>query len=275
MKSIMSNTPKRAQAPKPAWATASERIKWLVETKFKGNRSALAKAIGFSHTIVGRVAAGATPGRRLLEAVVRHLYVNPVWLERGEGQPLPDGHADGERRLPVATAARPGPPLSHQHLLEGWLLVPEVVPSPSVYWLALQGDQPIVAQPSTGFRGGDLLLMETDPAKFPKESSLIGDVCVVRGGEGGSRLRLATLDRRGGGFDDEDPHIEADYHDAVKTPGMVVENVYRHFPNGQVQHFQTSRPPGRGAGPAAEPLIPTVRYTDIVAVWLRILRRRG
>lgn len=271
----MSNSRKRTQAPKPAWGTAPERIKWLVETKFEGNRSAMAKAIGFSHTIVGRVAAGTEPGRRFLEAVTKHLHVNAAWLERGEGQPFPDDHADEDRGIPVANVPLPGPPMSYQPLLEGWLVVPEVVPSPSVYWLALQREQAVVAQPSTGFRGGDLLLMETDPAKFPEESDLFGDLCVVRGGEGGSQLRLATVEHRGGGFDDEAPHIEADYHDVVKTPQTVVENVYRHFPNGDVQHFQHRRLPGRGEGAAVEPFVPTIRYTDIVSVWLRILRRRG
>src|SRR4051794_34824800 len=92
----------------PAWETASERIKWLVETRFDDNRSAMAMAIGFSHAIVGRVVAGTKPGRRFLEAVVRQLHVNPAWLERGEGQPFSED-GSGDRGIPMTNMLLPGP----------------------------------------------------------------------------------------------------------------------------------------------------------------------
>jgi hypothetical protein len=270
----MSKSRDKQKAPNPAWGTAAARIKWLVEARFGGNRSALAKAVGFSHTIVGRVVAGAKPGRHLLDAVVTRLGVDRDWLDSGEGQPFPPERADGDRGIPVAKSPLPGPPLSHQPLLEGWIVVPEIVPSPTLYWLALKRGQPIVAKSSSGFRAGDLLLMETDPAKFPREADLFGDLCVVQAGGGGSVLRLATVEYRGwGGPDDEPAHIEADYHDAAKADQTVIEHVYRHYPNGDIRHSQNRRPPGRGEAPAAEPSAPTIRYTDIVSVWRRILRR--
>lgn len=269
----MSKTRKFERAAEPAWGTASERIKWLVETRFDDNRSAMAKAIGFSHAIVGRVVAGTKPGRRFLEAVVRQLHVNPTWLEWGEGQPFSEvGSAD--RGIPVSNMLLSGPPAAHQSVVLEWLTVPEVVPSPSAYWLALKSSQPIVRRPASGFRTDDHLLMETDPAKFPKETALYEDLCVVRGGAGGSALRLATVEHRGGvGFDDEDPHIEADYHAATNVDQTVVENVYRHLPNGDVRHVQHRRLPGRGEGLGIETFPPVIRYADIVSVWLKILRR--
>src|SRR5262249_5352380 len=158
------------------WATMKGRIGWLVKTRFGGNRSKMAKAIGFSHTIIANVTRDddpKTPGRRLLEAITSRLGVDPVWLQTGAGQPFPReveaGTGGAAPRVPPP--GPPGPPLDHQALISGdWAELPEVVASPTTYWLALMSSQPIVQQQSSGFRPGDHLLMETDPAKFPRET---------------------------------------------------------------------------------------------------------
>ena len=272
----MSKSRKQERSTAPHWGTAPERIKWLVETRFNGNRSAMAKAIGFSHAIVGRVVAGAQPGRRLLEAVAKQLHVNAAWLERGEGQPFPHDQVEENRGIPMTNVLLPGPPSAHQDMITGgWVTVPEIVASPSVYWLALQSTQSVVMKPSSGFRTGDHLLMETDPARFPKEDRLIGDVCVVRDGAGGAQLKLAAIEYRSASAETGDSRLEADYFDAADPDQTVVEDVYRRFPDGLVQHFQRSlkQEARRYAMRVMDPLLPVIRYTDIVSVWLKILRR--
>jgi hypothetical protein len=273
----MSKPRKADRVTEPAWGTASERIKWLVERKFDGNRSALAKAIGFSHAIVGRVVAGTKPGRRFLEAVVRHLHVNPSWMEHGEGQPFSEVGGD-DRGIPVTNVLLPGPPAAHQSMVLEWLAVSEVVQSPSVYWLVLKSSQPVAKGPSSGFRTGDQLLMETDPTKFPKESELSNDLCVVRGGTGDTDLKLATITHYKASVDDGPARLEADYHDTAKRGSedqTVVESVYRHHPNGDIEHFQRryTRVPDRGDRLGMEPGLPLIRYSDIIAVWRKLLRR--
>src|SRR5947209_10271760 len=81
--------PAAADAPTPApdWSTPSARVKWLLDSRFRGNRSAFAEAVGVSHTLIGKVAAGQAPGRKLLTAIAQSLSVNPAWLLTGEGQP--------------------------------------------------------------------------------------------------------------------------------------------------------------------------------------------
>jgi hypothetical protein len=250
----------------------------LVETRFDGNRSALARAIGFSHAMISRVVAGTKPGRRLLAAVANHLHVNPAWLAKGQGQPFPEEAAGGPG-IPVTNILLPGPPAAHQAMLTGWLTVPEVVESSTAFWLVLKSSQPIVRRPSSGFRTGDQLLMETDPFKFPREADMRDDLCVVRG-EGGADLRLAAVSYYAASMDSGPARLEADYYDAAPPEAAdqsVVENVYRHHPDGVVEHFQRhhTHVPGWTLRPVLEPDLSQIRYTDVVAVWLKILRREG
>jgi hypothetical protein len=273
----MSKSRRTGSAPNPEWATIHSRVAWLVRTRFKNSRSALAKAIGFSHTIVAEVAKDRVPGPRLIDAIVTRLHVDRAWLEHGEGSPFArHDEALTGRGIPMTNVLLPGPPSAHREMITGgWVTVPEIVASPSVYWLALQSTQPVVKKSSSEFRTGDHLLMETDPAKFPKEDRLWGEVCVVRDGAGGSQLKLAAIEYRSASEDTGDPRLEADYFDAADPDQTVVEDVYRRFPDGLVQHFQRrlKQEGRRSAMRVMDPLLPVIRYTDIVSVWLKILRR--
>src|SRR5262249_48887045 len=111
---IMSTS--RKHVANPAWATISKRVEWLVSARLGGKKSAMAKAIGFSHTIVAKVIDGKVePGPRLKDAIISKLHVNPVWLETGEGQPFPD--SDVDRGIPVTNVLLPGSPLSNQQFI--------------------------------------------------------------------------------------------------------------------------------------------------------------
>src|SRR5262245_13871744 len=122
-----------AATPAPDWSTPAARVAWLLETRFRGNRSAFAEAVDVSHTLIGKVAAGQAPGRKLLTAIVQSLPVNPAWLLTGEGQPyLAPPDLGGRRGLPLSRNLLPGPPLAHQELLSGdWVEVPSPLFAPS------------------------------------------------------------------------------------------------------------------------------------------------
>jgi hypothetical protein len=276
--------PADASTPAPDWSTPADRVKWLLETRFRGNRSAFAEAVDFSHTIIGKVAAGQAPGRKLLTAIAQSLSVNATWLLTGAGQPYhssPD--LGGRPGLPLSRHLLPGPPLEHQGLLSGeWLAAPGPLFTSSQYWLALASSQPLVREPSLGFRVNDRLLMESDRSSFPRERTLLGDLCVVhfRAGEPALKLGAVTFFEA----DEEGPErLELDAYDLDPDPSRLGEEVvYRHYPGGEIR--LKKRPfklvPFRGVeravpltGDEFEPALPTIRYGDIVAVWLQILFR--
>lgn len=257
---------------KAEWNTLAARVAWVVEVRFGGNRSAMAKAIGFSHTMIASVMKKErTPGRRLEDAIVNRLGVSREWLKDGTGQPFPSADNRPARGIAVSHVPLPGLPHEHQDLVTRWIAVPEVVPSGSQYWLVLKSTQPILRRPSPAFRVGDHLLMETNPARFPRESALNEVLCVVRGGADGAVLRLATVDFWPASVDTGDARLEADFHEPAKRATEVVEKVYRHYPDGEVVHLERRMKQREMSG--VQPMLPVVQYTDIVSVWLRILRR--
>ena len=52
------------------WSSAGGRTRWLLEKLWDGNRSAMAKSIGLSHTVINKVALGdREPGKAFLTAL--------------------------------------------------------------------------------------------------------------------------------------------------------------------------------------------------------------
>ena len=272
---------------RPDWSTVPARVVWLLETRFGGNRSAFAAAIRFSHTAVNMVARGERkPGPKLLTAIANSLRVRPGWLLRGEGQPFADIEGLVGRGVPTSGLMLPGAPQDHQHMLDGGGLdLGDALFAPSQYWLRLHSDQPIVSPPYRGFRTGDHLLMETSPERFPAKDALTSRVCVVRIGPAETALRLAGVTYYEGSVEDGPERLEADTFALAGDPKkMAREEVYRHLPNGEIQHrtrrleMRTYRgrerpfPIDEGS---REPAPPRIRDRDIVAVWLGVLYRPG
>lgn len=171
-----------------AWATASGRMIWLLDHRYGGSRSAMAKATGVSLTGLIKVVTGQqTPGRRLLEKIVQNTDVSPAWLFAGEGQPF-KGSA-----IPVAAECVFEPPATST----GAAVVPDLADlySPTRYWLRLGRGEPAVKATGTGVKAGDLMLMETDRGAFPPPERLDGRWGVARvTGRGGSVPRLAAFE---------------------------------------------------------------------------------
>ena len=268
----MSKSPQPEQSSEPDWSTISERIAWLVDSRYYGNKSAMASTIGFSHTIVSRVIRGANPGPRLLDAIVKQLHVDSTWLRTGLGQPFVDLANNSTNSMPVTTLLLPGPPQHHQDKLTHWITVPEIISSSSRYWLTLLSAQPIVRQSSSGFRSGDKLLMETDPAKFPAESDLHSSLCVVQIAESGDELKLTTVQYHPASFDNGDARLEAETPERAITEQPGVEHVYRHYPNGTIEHQERTMIDIRSFNTLRAET--TIRYTQIISIWLKILFRQ-
>lgn len=284
---------RRKQAPVPTgsptaatadWATSSGRVKWLVETKFGGNRSAFATAVGLSHTAVNKVVSGQEVGRKFVSAVVEKLKVSSAWMWSGVGQPFVERPgSSGGVEVPVSLTLLPGSPLAHQELLTGWIDVPSDLFAPSQYWLLLTSAQPLVRDASRGFRAGDQLLMETDRTRFPRERQLCERLCIVPSPSGSPQLVLGAVTHHDADPDTGPERLEVDTFDLEIDPASLVrEDVYRHYPGGEIRHHRRRlKIVEHRGGPLAVPLsdrdqepnLPTIRYSDIVAVWLQLLRR--
>jgi hypothetical protein len=266
---------------RPDWGTAGARVRWLVDHRFRGNRSAFASAVGVSHTAVNNVVTAIRePGRKLLTAISLALHVEPSWLEDGEGQPFAEAAHLAAHGLPASRVVLPGPPLEHQELLsENRVEFGEDLFAPSRYWLILAPDQPLLREPSRGFLRGDMLLMETNRAKFPRVEKLGEHLCVVRLGRKVVTHELASVTY----FDEEG--IEDGPTCLVAEPfkghpahePLVREEVYRHYPGGEVEYrrreFRVRASGGRRAAVEAPPGPRVIQYADIVAVWMRIIHR--
>ena len=166
-------------------STPAERITWLLNTVWGGNRSEMARAVGVTHSVLTKVASGQQgPGRRLMAAIASHPKINPGWLLSGEGEPLVadsrEGRAEGWA-VPIAVEPLPGPLDQHRDQLSA-----EFFPTAGAfyratrYWLRVSAGEPALNDKTSGVHEGDLLLIETDPAAWKLPESVDGKLCLVR-----------------------------------------------------------------------------------------------
>jgi hypothetical protein len=264
------------------WSSPAARVRWIIQRRFNGNRSLFAQAIGVSHTAANKVAAGQPPGRKLLTAIAQQLGVNASWLLTGVGPPEAgrsiDGGGVGTRVAPVPL---PGLPRDHPELLDrDPTFDPIGLFTESQYWLRLDRSQPILRDPSRGFCSRDLLLMDADRQRFPRQIKLFDHLCVVRY-EG--NLILACVTFVPNSIDTGRAHLEADTFESSPDPAALInEEVYRHYPDGKILHYR--RPlkviDFRGKPHVVPlnkspvgPFFRIVQYSDILAVWVRMLHR--
>ena len=175
---------KKTVGPPGKDSSQAERVAWLLEALWGGNRSDMARDIGVTHSVLVKVAAGTqNPGRRLLEAISGHPKVNPVWLVSGEGEALLEPRTGSTEGWPV--------PVSRQ-LLDGpldqdrKLLTGDTYPVAgnhyrrTRYWLRIQSKEPVTKTPHTDIRPGDLILMETDPIYWQNPAVIHACISAVR-----------------------------------------------------------------------------------------------
>ena len=111
----MPKKPRRKAKPVVATAesSAADRIAWLLNEVWSGNRSEMARAVHVTHSALAKIARGEQePGRRLLQAVASDPRVNAAWLLSGVGDPLFDADQPSTGRdwpMQIALELLPGP----------------------------------------------------------------------------------------------------------------------------------------------------------------------
>lgn len=263
----------------PDWTTSMGRVKWILASRYGGNRSAMAKDTGVSLTGIIKVITGQqNPGRRLMEKIVQSTDISPAWLLAGEGQPL-TGSA-----LPVAIGCLPGPPTEgHALLTDERVSELTELYSSSRYWLKLGAAEPVVKASGISFRVGDLLLMDTDRTKFPPVEQLNELWGVVRvQGRRESRVQLAALSYYTESEDNGPAHLEAETYE--HHPQVITRVKVDIYPDGRIETSGHSvcmeQPKGGDSKPSKQRwqssiLSHMIDYENVVAVCVLFVRRFG
>lgn len=164
--------PKRAHSSSAAnipdhHSTPADRVTWLLKQVWSDNRSAMARDIGVTHSVLTKIASGTqAPGRQVLSKLAEHPKVNPTWLLTGSGEPLLVKNDSPEEGwpLPIAAQALPGDMEKFRALLSGESFpVAGAFYRPSRYWLRVSVHEPLAKVPQAALNIDDLVLLETDP----------------------------------------------------------------------------------------------------------------
>jgi len=263
------------------WTTAADRVKWLMASHYGGSRTRMAKETRVSMTGLIKVVTGQqSPGRRLLETIAANSPVNPAWLLTGEGQPL------REAALPVASVCLPGQPSADSPFLPD-ARAPELTSlySPSRYWLLLGRAEPAVRAAEPKLTAGDLMLLETDPRRFPPVEQMKGRWAAVRlPTRKGLSVKLAELSYFPGVDEDTGPaRLEAETY-ATQAGKVQRRLIVDELPDGEfvVSRLTVKRENGGGSGaktprnsPELFEMPRTIQYDAIVAVCMLVVRQFG
>ena len=145
----------------------------------------MARAIGCSHTVITKIAAGLqSPGTRLLSAIAQHPKINPAWLLSGDGEPLlqerPDTPTEGWP-LPIARQLLPGAPDEYRSMLSG-----ETFPIAGAfyretrYWFQVQPGEPALRDSSLKLDIGDLLLLDANTSNLEATNFSQARLCAIK-----------------------------------------------------------------------------------------------
>lgn len=174
-------------------STTRDRVMWLLKFLWDGNRSAMAREVGFSHTAIFKFVNGKrAPSRGLLAAIAEHPKVNGAWVRHGTGEPLLTD-------LPQSVAIPISENLLAQFPSASMPLVPaDVFRWPgdgSSYLFRCWGNELIALDEREKIMKDDMLLMVPPPGASKRDPRYFdGKICAVqRTTEGGVTILLGRI----------------------------------------------------------------------------------
>jgi hypothetical protein len=277
---------KRIAAAPDIKSTPAQRVSWLLDEIWEGNRSEMARAVGVTHSVLGKIAAGEqNPGRRLLEAISKHPKVNPAWLFSGEGSPLlAEKSQEPLDGWPVKIAAQllPGPVEQHRNLLlDDAFLVAGALYRPSRYCYRINPRDPIANDRRTYVTGGDLLLVDSDDQARQQPEQVDMRFCVIRSNAAELRLAFVTWDQ---GSRDDPPGLYADtFSNPIGSGKRINRITILQYPDGRLETHQeklvesTDKEKRVRLRQASNITLmrptPSIRLDDIVGVGVMLFRK--
>jgi hypothetical protein len=190
-------------------STASGRIKFLLNARWRNQQREMARAVGVAQPSLSRVVRGVQePGRRLLAKIAAHPEVSDTWVYTGQGSPFV---APGQLQpsagptLPVSSTILPGPREACLHMLTGdHFPVSTFHFRLSRYWLQIAEGDPITLDDAWKVLAGDRLLVESDSRYWlDNPNCLVNTPCARRRQrEGHAEFVLGVVERAtdGGGL---------------------------------------------------------------------------
>lgn len=163
-------------------STPAGRVAYLLEHRWRGRCSEMARELKIAPSSLSRVVRGERPpGRDLLARIAQHASVNAGWLLTGMGEPFLSSDAAPPRALPLLDLPLAGPIEEQSQLLARGRLELTKLFTPSSYCLAVRPAHPaIVAWPGE-VHDGDVLVLETDASRWREEPGFVeGRICVRR-----------------------------------------------------------------------------------------------
>ncbi len=202
----------------------AQRLQQVCQAHFEGSTPKMAEALNVSQPVVWRVLnEKQSPSGTFLVALSGILDLDLNWVLRGKGDP---GQGGKEMGLPIARKLLTGKPQScREELSEESFVPPAGYYRSSCYWFEVQHADPVTRCPHRKIECGDLLLMETDRRKFPREEHL-RDLCGVRlQGAEDSGVTLAYVDFVPGDPEEGPAHLEVDIFDRPIPKSQVIRKL--------------------------------------------------
>lgn len=250
--------------------TPAERVGWLLQHHWAGDRSRMAKDNGLTYTAIVKVVTGQQePGRRLLAKLVEHSDVNAAWLLAGRG------YAFGDASIPVTRTVGLGMPGPEQTVADSPSTGIRGIYSPTRYWLQIQRDHPLVQDEMQKVQPGDRLLMETDRDLFrPGEEDWRDRLCIVRTRRHANAVELGEVTYYSANAPDEPERLEVRFFQCRKeTRRLVVDESPKGvFRVSEEWIARQGRDAQEGLTPIDLLLERQIKISDIAAVCILLLR---
>jgi len=269
--------------------TAADRVTWLLNQIWNGNKSEMARAIGVTHSVITKVAAGQQQaGRRLMAAIASHPKVNPAWLMTGQGEPLlassQESPSDGWP-VPIFGQLILGPPDQNRDLSSGESFpLPGSLYRQSRYWLRVAPGDSIVKHPTARIRPYDLLLIETDPRWWQSVETFDERICAVQL-DPALRAQLGYVTWRSPSADEPEELLAELFDKQVERSKLIVNHrlrrldattdvAYDPFAMKVIKEAQGEKIVKKVSQIALAPVTDEISLSQVKAVCVLILRRQ-